>query len=1030
MEPDKDSLGLGTDSNAVGAPTQWLVVLGERGAGKTTLIRQLKVSHDGFDETEAARFSREVHKLVTFLFKQILLEVRMPDEHLMSAERVRNLKRRATITPEIAADLKIVWIHALAQDQPEDAQMRKAAGHFFDRLDDLASADFVPEALDLQHLAIPTVGQQETRIAGFPGDQICIYESNAELRRSSMNTIASGIFQGRASVRQAELFGSGVRAIVFVASAANFEDPNAPHEASTHVPTTNSVRRASDDKKVHLPASWMPPPKVEATKEPRVSSCPAYDSGRAAAAVLVPADTLKQWHSAQAIAKEKGVPCLLVLSKCDLLAKMPLPSGLSPMAVEMALRAQFFASSVVSTVETGHSKLPEGRRGTLVGTFPSTKDFATTHTDEAAEAEKLVQAAYTAKSRCVNLLDDTEAHSSVLASEMLMRQAFPELEGEEDVVGLEQAIYLCLGSFCPSDSTMLSKCGVVPMAKWKAGVLSVQDHVWLHELPRSLPNPLTASVDAATMARLGKGSHDDTRASFWAALCSLSEQLGSFEPQSLGVLHGAPLLTSGGALFVFIRSAFDSEPPMGTNRPRHLAWRTTSRVAAKMSGVAHAAEMAIDEAVQGGDASYAAQARELVAMTPSRDLSPRIWIDKLCAAAVKEAPATDGKSGHGGGQLESPLRPGTYMVAFYTQSTKSGFRVLLPQRGPGWLPPYVKISDAPLSSADWSQLCDLEEGLTKGKTAKVPKNWADAKNWMGPEVVSETHLSIVQKFFYGVIALRQQLEVKCSATKEELRYSSVSGAAESLESLGTLHKSEIVLAEPQGKVQLLLVCKHYELGDADAFPSTLQWQPFSVFEARHFNSFAPKVLQKVGLAKDLSLEAQFLHTALYSLHVSHLRGSGGSEQDSSMRSSCAPRSSSYVPNLGDADPAAIAATAELRALELASLPAFDSAEEEKTLREAWDAIRWTRRLVLSTCVQSQMHSSDWNMGRGLSAALGSVASGNAKKNVESPQQRLAEHVESHRKVIGNLEKCIERLRRSVAQLEAASSGKADAAAKK
>jgi hypothetical protein len=244
---------------------------------------------------------------------------------------------------------------------------------------------------------------------------------------------------------------------------------------------------------------------------------------------------------------------------------------------------------------------------------------------------------------------------------MLMSQAFPELDVDEEAVGLEQAVYLCIGAFCPSEGTMLSKRGVMPLTKLKKGSLTLKDHVWLHELPRQLPHPLAATTDAAMMQRLGKESLDETRAGFWSALCALAEQLGSFAPKSLGVLHSAPLLTTSGAILIFLLSSYEAEPLMGASRPRSLAWRSNARVAAKMVGVAQATEIAVDE--------YFAAARDVVAATPARELSPRVWIEKLCKAAEANAAV------HGGDVASPPLRPGTYVVVLYTQSSMTGLRV-------------------------------------------------------------------------------------------------------------------------------------------------------------------------------------------------------------------------------------------------------------------------------------------------------------------------------------------------------------------
>ena len=235
-EPDKlDSLGLGSESNVVSAPSRWLVVLGERGAGKTTLIRQLKMSHDGLDAAEAARYSREVHKLAVTLFKQVVQGVHVhdasktPEEHA-AMERIKGLKRRATVSAEVADDVTFLWAKEsikAAVKTLDDAQLRKSVHHFATNVDRLCSPEFVPQELDLLHLAIPTIGQQETRINCFPGDQICVYETNSELRSST------SVFQGRSSVRKVRVSTGSACAKRSRTGCSSISCPSVPHRQNS-----------------------------------------------------------------------------------------------------------------------------------------------------------------------------------------------------------------------------------------------------------------------------------------------------------------------------------------------------------------------------------------------------------------------------------------------------------------------------------------------------------------------------------------------------------------------------------------------------------------------------------------------------------------------------------------------------------------------------------------------------------------------------------------------------------------------------
>jgi hypothetical protein len=104
-------------------------------------------------------------------------------------------------------------------------------------------------------------------------------------------------------------------------------------------------------------------------------------------------------------------------------------------------------------------------------------------------------------------------------------------------------------------------------------------------------------------------------------------------------------------------------------------------------------------------------------------------------------------------------------------------------------------------------------------------------------------------------------------------------------------------------------------------------------------------------------------------------------------------------------------------LRVEALPPFNAAEEEKAVRDAWDAVRWTRHAVLNACahqVSNLSHLQDWNMGRGLAAALGNVT---ASMNRTSPEQRMADHAAAYNKALCDLRRCINRLHGEVGHLQ-------------
>ena len=898
-----DPLGLGTETSVIAPPTQWLTVTGERGAGKSTLARKLKFDHDGIDIPEALRFMREVHKHALTVLKQVLVTVPpfSTDELVLAHERVQKLKRRALITSEVAADLGTLFNQRevrLALATLPDPQARKAARHFASRIDVLASKDYVPEAHDLLHLVVPTVDQHTTRIMCFPAGQLSVLESSKELRSSA--------FHGRKS----DMFGSGLRGIVFVASALSFSTNNTP-----------SGQNASGG------ATIRPHPEL-----------------------------VQQWTGVCAIAATRKLPCMLVLSKCDLLYEADLPAGMSAEDAAASLRSQYFAASACNQSESGMEDATT--RGGLVCAANS---VTTSLVGEAS-----------APRGC-----DEENK----LSDMLVRVAFPDLSPDDKAVGLGDAIYISLAFFCPAGCSMLSQRGALPVSKWKTGVLGVQDYVWLNELPQPLPNPRLADEDTAM--RLGKSSQNALRSSFWRSLCSLAEQLGSFEPQDFGMLHASPLLTTSGALLIVFRRAFESEPSLGSNK-RSLAWSQPARVANRIASVAQAGEFPVSDSIDPSALSYAQNVREMIATTAPRDLTPHIWLDKLQDACSSAADADS-------------LRAGTYVVAFITQSTRTGLRILLPSKGCASLPPRVKISEQPISAADWSKICEVETSL-RSKTASslLPGNWADAKNWMGPEMGSERQFDTLQKFFYGVTALRQQLEMKCSAMRDELRSSGVDAAEKSIASLGELYQKEIILADLKGSAQLLLLCRHYSVDQVPEFPSSLQWHPFPIFEARHYAHFTPAAVQTtLGIGRALVLRGGELNTVVRKPTL----------RDSDLRSSDLRSSGSSCGSVHGAQT-------------LLSEEGGESKEErfaeafESELKGAWDTLRWTKRVVLEVCRLPNAGEEE-----GMCFELKTL---HERNKSWSPQQRLKNHQQKHRQVAQSLSDAVAKLRKNVALLEEAS----------
>ena len=123
------------------------------------------------------------------LLEQLPLHVAQEGARLDGRGSLQALGRRAQIGAEAAADVHTLWqSHELVRfvEELTDVQRRKACQHFVQRIDALAKADYVPEPLDLLHMAIPTVGQQETRVPSFPGGELNVVELSVDASTAAL----------------------------------------------------------------------------------------------------------------------------------------------------------------------------------------------------------------------------------------------------------------------------------------------------------------------------------------------------------------------------------------------------------------------------------------------------------------------------------------------------------------------------------------------------------------------------------------------------------------------------------------------------------------------------------------------------------------------------------------------------------------------------------------------------------------------------------------------------------------------------
>lgn len=362
--------------------------------------------------------------------------------------------------------------------------------------------------------------------------------------------------------------------------------------------------------------------------------------------------------------------------------------------------------------------------------------------------------------------------------------------------------------------------------------------------------------------------------------------------------------------------------------------------------------------------------KEMIASCPAERLHPAAWLPRLCTAHASAL--VEGEASMASERVA--LTPGTYVAAFYVVSTIHGFKVLVPEQDHSMVP-LVKVSNELLSDADWANMQGLAAAARDGKPLDVPQDWAAAKGWLGPEVGSEHGFTTLQKLFYGVYALRQRLGRDCStsgadsAYQDDLRYSKVSQAADSLTSLGSLYDVEVLNLDADQQAQVVVFCRTYDL-KCDETYTGMRWYPLELFEARHYWRFLPEQFGQYCSSK-ARLLATRMPSFLGALGDSDIATFVGDASFGSFEASPGRRLSSSTARRSSCDSTSTFTTAaasngrrsscdsssndaagtppSVAKQRLAARRKFEAkrAEEEdnaRTIEKSWERLRWTKRL--------------------------------------------------------------------------------------
>jgi len=148
-----------------------LLLLGAGESGKSTVAKQMKIIHlKGFTKEECLTYKSIINNNVIGSMKVLVhaaTERGIPLESKAVADRFVNEQGYFTgsITPAIASDLKTLWADQgiqTAYSRQAEFQLNDSAKYYFEAVDRLASADYVPTEQDVLRSRAKTTGIIET----------------------------------------------------------------------------------------------------------------------------------------------------------------------------------------------------------------------------------------------------------------------------------------------------------------------------------------------------------------------------------------------------------------------------------------------------------------------------------------------------------------------------------------------------------------------------------------------------------------------------------------------------------------------------------------------------------------------------------------------------------------------------------------------------------------------------------------------------------------------------------------------------
>lgn len=152
-----------------------MLLLGAGESGKSTILKQMKLIHDGGynnDERESFKeiiFSNTVQSMRVILEAMERMGIQLANAdnkpHAAVIEDLPNQIEGDSLAPEIAAAIKALWVDAGVQEcfgRSREYQLNDSAKYYFDSIDRISLPDYMPDDQDVLRSRVKTTGITES----------------------------------------------------------------------------------------------------------------------------------------------------------------------------------------------------------------------------------------------------------------------------------------------------------------------------------------------------------------------------------------------------------------------------------------------------------------------------------------------------------------------------------------------------------------------------------------------------------------------------------------------------------------------------------------------------------------------------------------------------------------------------------------------------------------------------------------------------------------------------------------------------